>query len=65
MVGGLIPIVMGRKGSKDGLEYRNGFGDLNSFVLESLHGLDETIRYGNGIRRMESIGIRRSAPRLP
>ena len=55
VVGGLIPIVMGRKGSKDGLEYRNGFGDLNSFVLESLHGLDETIRYGGGIRRMESI----------
>ena len=28
------------------MEFRNGFGELNSFILDSLRGLDETIQYG-------------------
>lgn len=30
------------------MEFRSGFGKLNSFVLESLRGIDETIQYGQG-----------------
>lgn len=33
---------------RKGMEFRTRFGDLNSFVLDSLRGLDETIQYGCG-----------------
>ena len=51
VVGCLIPIWNGRRGSKNGMEYRNAFGEMNSFVLDSLRGLDETIRYHQGSKR--------------
>lgn len=51
VVGCLIPIWNGRHGSKNGMEYRNAFGEMNSFVLDSLRGLDETIRYRQGSKR--------------
>lgn len=51
VVGCLIPIWNGRHGSKNGMEYRNAFGEMNSFVLDSLRGLDETIRYHQGSKR--------------
>ena len=44
VVGILIPLHNGKKGSDIGLKYRNEFGNLNSFVLDSLRGLDETIQ---------------------
>ena len=30
------------------MEFRAKFGELNSYVLDSLRGLDETIQYGQG-----------------
>ena len=51
IVGVLIPLVNGRRGSAKGMEFRTGFGELNSFVLDSLRGLDETIQYGQGEKR--------------
>ncbi len=54
VVGAIIPLVCGKKGATTGMRYRSGFGELNSFVLESLRGLSETIQYGRGkIRRAE------------
>ncbi len=35
--------------------FRTGFGDLNSFVLDSLQGLSETIQYGRGEDRKEQM----------
>ena len=35
-VGAAIPLFFGRKGADKGMEFRNGFGDLNSFILDSL-----------------------------
>lgn len=61
VVGAVIPIVMGRKGAAPGMELRNAFGDLNSFVLDSLRGLDETIQYDSGARRMEQMNDRSAA----
>ena len=37
------------------MEFRSGFGKLNSFVLESLRGIDETIQYGQGKKRKAQI----------
>ena len=51
IVGVVIPLWNGRRGSQKGMEFRADFGELNSFVLDSLRGLDETIQYGQGENR--------------
>ena len=51
IVGAVIPLWNGRRGSSSGMEFRSKFGELNSFVLDSLRGLDETIQYGQGEKR--------------
>ena len=43
------------EGHDKGMEYRNAFGELNSFVLESVRGLDETIQYGYGEKRNQQM----------
>lgn len=48
IVGVFIPLWNGRRGGNAGMEFRTKFGELNSFVLDSLRGLDETIQYGQG-----------------
>lgn len=58
IVGAFIPLYNGKKGGQKGMEFRTGFGDLNSFVLESLRGLDETIQYGAGEDRKEKMDER-------
>lgn len=55
LVGAAIPLWNGRKGAEKGMEFRTGFGELNSFVLDSLRGLDETIQYGQGDVRKEGM----------
>lgn len=54
-VGAVIPLIHGRKGSAAGMEFRTSFGDLNSFLLDSLRGVEETIQYNNGKERLEQI----------
>ena len=51
IVGVVIPMWNGRRGSQKGMEFRTEFGELNSFVLDSLRGLDETIQYNQGEKR--------------
>lgn len=55
MVGAGIPIWNGRRGAEEGMKFRQSFGELNSFMLDSLRGLDETIQYDNGKARMRQI----------
>lgn len=55
VVGAVIPLVNGRKGAGKGMEFRNSFGNLNSFILDSLRGLDETIQYKGGEKRLEEM----------
>lgn len=50
-VGVVIPMWNGKRGSQKGMEFRTEFGELNSFVLDSLRGLDETIQYNQGEKR--------------
>ena len=57
-VGVVIPMWNGKRGSQKGMEFRTGFGELNSFVLDSLRGLDETIQYGQGEKRKEQMSGR-------
>lgn len=58
IVGVAIPLWNGRKGGEKGMEFRTGFGELNSFVLDSLRGLDETIQYGQGEVRKKQMSFR-------
>lgn len=57
-VGIAIPFFHGRKGAAKGMEFQNAFGNLNSFLLDSLRGLDETIQYQNGRKRLDEIKSR-------
>ena len=57
-VGVAIPFRNGRRGAADGMEYRSAFGELNSFILDSLRGLDEIIQYGKGRERMKQMDER-------
>ena len=58
IVGVAIPMWNGERGSQKGMEFRTNFGELNSFVLDSLRGLDETIQYGQGEKRKEQMSER-------
>lgn len=72
LVGAVIPLRNGRRGGSLGMEFRTEFGELNSFVLDSLRGLDETIQYGQGKHRQQQMtersgklsGIQNSLSRL-
>lgn len=54
-IGVWMPMWNSRRGSEKGMEFRTRFGNLNSFVLDSLRGLDETIQYGCGEQRKEQM----------
>lgn len=58
IVGVAIPMWNGKRGRQKGMEFRTSFGELNSFVLDSLRGLDETIQYGQGEKRKEQMSER-------
>lgn len=55
IVGCVIPIVNGARGGDAGMTFRSEFGELNSFVLDALRGLDETIQYGQGEVQLERL----------
>lgn len=55
VIGVVIPLINGKRGKNHGMEFRDNFGELNSFVLESLRGLDEIIAYDSGEKRKEEI----------
>lgn len=55
LVGIVIPLYNGKKGGSKGMAFRTAFGDLNSFVLDSLRGIDETIQYGQGNQRKSAM----------
>ena len=58
IVGVVVPMWNGSRGSEKGMQFRTGFGELNSFVLDSLRGLDETIQYGQGEKRKDKMSER-------
>ena len=55
LVGVGVPLWNGRKGAQTGMEFRTKLGDLNSYVLDSLRGLEETIQYGQEKERRKGM----------
>lgn len=55
IVGLFLPIFSLKSGKKEGLELRNEFADLNSYLLDSLRGMKEVIQYSYGEKRLDYI----------
>ena len=55
VVGVVIPLWNVRRGGGSGMKFRTEFGKLNSFVLDSLYGLDETIQYQQSAKRADEM----------
>lgn len=45
VVGVVLPIYISKKSRHIGIEYRKEAGNLNNYVLESMHGLKESMQY--------------------
>ena len=57
-VGLLLPLVISRRSGNLGDELRAQAGSLASFVLENIRGLDETIQYHAGEKRLRELNDR-------
>lgn len=55
LVGIFIPLWNTRSTGQGGMDFRTDFGDLNSFVLDSLRGLEETLQYGQEAERKREL----------
>ena len=54
-VGILLPLWNGKRGAAAGMAYRQQFGRMNSFILDSLRGLQGFLQYGPQKERMEEL----------
>lgn len=57
-IGVLIPLFFGYESEDTGIIYREEAGELNSYVLESMRGLDETLQYDHTKKRLEGLNDR-------
>ena len=55
VIGVVIPLINGKRGGTLGMKFRNAVGELSSFVLGELRGIDETIQYGAGEKKKKAI----------
>ena len=60
-VGVLLPLIISRRSGSLGDELRSDAGELSAYVLESIRGLDETIQYGGGQKRLAAMNERTDA----
>lgn len=54
-VGIFVPLLISKRCTDLGMSARNEAGSFSSFLLESLRGLDETLQYEGGERRLMQI----------
>lgn len=55
IIGLVIPYFSSKLGSNAGFEYRNIFGETNSYLLDSLRGIKEILLFKNGAERLNNI----------
>ena len=55
VVGIAVPLFISKMSGEDGARFRRKSGELSSFVLCSLRGLNETIQYGQGENRFQQM----------
>lgn len=61
IVGVAIPLVTSKLSGEDGIRFRSKSGELSAFVLDSLRGLTETLQYGQGLARLDSMNAQTDA----
>ena len=57
-VGVFVPVMISKKSGTLGEDFRRQSGQLSSYVLESLRGLDEEIQYSYGEKRLDDLKLR-------
>ncbi|WP_300711519.1 ABC transporter ATP-binding protein [uncultured Brachyspira sp.] len=57
-IGFIIPYFSSKFGKNDGMTYRNDFGKLNSYFLDSLRGIKEILQFGYADKRSKNIEIK-------
>lgn len=55
IVGVAVPLITSATGGDAGLRFRTRSGEFSSYILDSLHGLSETLQYDGGKKRLEEI----------
>ncbi|MDR3052660.1 MAG: ABC transporter ATP-binding protein/permease [Coriobacteriales bacterium] len=58
VVGVLVPLAFQGRSAQAGREFRELSGGLNSYVLDSLRGIRQSIQYGDGAVRLQQIKSR-------
>ena len=54
-VGVILPMITSKMGKEDGNRYRDQFGEINTYFLDSIRGLREVIQYDCGEERLANI----------
>lgn len=55
VIGIVVPFIASKMSQKYGKAFREEFGNLDAFVLDSLRGVKESIQYGSGKERLQEI----------
>lgn len=58
IVGVIIPVWSSNQGDETGQQYRDELGDLNSYFLSSIRGINDIIQYGVGKEHLDEINRR-------
>ena len=64
IVGVIIPVWSSNQGDETGQQYRDEMGDLNSYFLSSVRGINDIIQYGVGKERLDEINRRNTNPHM-
>lgn len=54
-VGMIIPFIISKMSGDDGQRFRDKSGNISSYILDSLRGLNEIIQYGFGSQRLNKM----------
>lgn len=55
VTGVVIPLIASKAGGDDGMVYRAKSGELSSFVLDSLRGVQQIIQFSSGDKRLKAM----------
>ncbi len=56
LVGVVLPIIISKRSGTTGDDLRAQSGELSSHMLESIRGIDDTLQYSYGAKRLKEIG---------
>lgn len=60
-IGVFVPLMVSKVSGDDGMNFRTKSGNLSGYVLDSLRGLNETLQYGQGEKRLREMAAQTEA----